>query len=309
MTFSRRMFGAAVAGSAVAGAMGAGVAAARPGRPCFVLVPGAFGRAAMFAPLVSALAERGHLAVAVELPGHARAPYSAAYQVPQDLAAWAAVPSPLLGIGLADYVAHTIAVVRRMGRPVILVGASAGGLVISLVANAVPHLVHRLVYDDAFCCVRLPSVDAYYQTPEAAGAHNEFVGPALVGNPAELGVLRVNWRSGDPWFLSEAKLAFLTADAADAELLDVLGSLFPDDPLGVNQADARVQRGTWGRVPRTFIRHTRDGLLPIALQDRIIAEADELTPRNRFDVHSVAAGHVVPAAQASTVVDIVAGLA
>lgn len=309
MVFNRRMFGAAIAGSTVA----VGAAAVHPGRSCFVLVPGAFGRAAMFAPLVSALAERGHLAVAVELPGHEPgwAPYSAAFQVPQDLAAWAAVPSPLLGIGLADYVAHTIGVVRRMARRgrVVLVGASAGGLVISLVANAVPHLVHRLVYDDAFCCVRLPSVDAYYQTPEAAGAHNEFVGPALVGNPAELGVLRVNWRTGDPWFLSEAKLAFLTPESTDAELIEIFGTLYPDDPLGVNQADARVQRDTWGRVPRTFIRHTRDGLLPIALQDRLIAEADELTPRNRFDVHSLEAGHVVPAARASAVVDIIANLA
>ncbi len=307
---NRRMFCAAVAGGAVA-AGAAGTTDAHPGRPCFVLVPGAFGRAAMFAPLVAGLAERGHLAVAVELPGHDRVPYSAAFQMPQDLAAWAAVPSPLLGIGLADYVAHTMGVVRRMARrgPVILVGASAGGLVISLVANAVPHLVHRLVYDDAFCCVRLPSVDAYYQTPEAEGAHNEFVGPVLVGNPAELGVLRVNWRSGDPWFLSEAKPAFLTEDAADAELIEILGTLYPDDPLGVNQADARVQRDTWGRVPRTFIRHTRDGLLPIALQDRLIAEADELTPRNRFDVHTIEAGHVVPATRASEVADLLANLA
>ncbi|GAB3508754.1 alpha/beta hydrolase [Amycolatopsis cihanbeyliensis] len=312
--FNRRMLGraGAVAALGAGTAAAGGIARAEPagaGRcRTFVFVPGAFARAAMFGYLVNSLAARGHRALAVELPGHepGSAPYGPGFQAPQDLAAWAAVPSPLAGVDLRQYVRHTVGVVRgaaRHGR-VVLVGASTGGLVIGLVAQAVPHLVERIVYDDAFCCVRLPSIGEYYRTPEAEGAHNEFLARAVVGDPVRLGALRVNWRSADPEFLAEARAALLTPDAPDRELFDVLNILYPDDPLGLNQADARPDPRRWGRIRRTFVRHTRDGLVPIALQDRMIREADELTPGNRFDVRSVVTGHTPAADKLPEVVDI-----
>jgi pimeloyl-ACP methyl ester carboxylesterase len=278
------------------------------------LVSGAYARASGRSRFANELVLRGHRALAVELPNHDKVPYTSSYQAPQNVDEWAKVPSPLAGLTLRDYVDHTVGVVRRVAAhhgPVILVGASAGGLVISLVADAVPRLIRRLVYDDAFCCAGLPSVDAYYRTPEAAGSHNQFVAPAVVGNPEALGALRVNWRSADPTFLAEAKLALLTSDAPDWALLDVLNSLHPDSPPGINHADARGHLDAWGRVPRTFIRHSLDGLLPPALQDRMIGESDELTPGNRFGVHTVACGHgAVPGEAAETeILDILAGLA
>jgi len=312
--YSRRAFGRAGAATlALATTAGATRPADRGRAPTFVLVHGAFGRAAHMADLANGLAVRGHRALAVELPGHerGRVPYSSAFQAPQDLEAWATVPSPLAGIELRHYVEHTVNAVRQVAAygPVVLVGASAGGLVISLVANTVPQLVSHLVYDDAYCCVALPSVAAYSRTPEAAGAHTEFLGRVVVGDPTKLGVLRVNWRSADPEYLAGARLAFMTEDAPDTELFELLNNLHPDDPLSVNEADARVEGRTWGRVPRTFIRHTRDGLVPLALQDRMIREADELTPSNRFAVHSVATGHAPGVDRAGEIVDIVAGVA
>jgi hypothetical protein len=44
-------------------------------------------------------------------------------------------------------------------------------------------------------------------------------------------------------------------------------------------------------VPRTFIRTTEDRTVPLALQDRMIAEADALTPDNPFDVRSLPSSH------------------
>jgi pimeloyl-ACP methyl ester carboxylesterase len=317
---NRRSLFRAGALAAVASTAAAGTAQASPthtgrrGSPTFVLVPGAYGRASGRGRFVNELVLRGHRALAVELPNHDKAPYTPSYQAPQNLEEWAKVPSPLAGLTLRDYVDHTVGVVRRVAAhhgPVILVGASAGGLVISLVANAVPRLIQRLVYDDAFCCAKLPSLDAYYRTPEAAGSHNQFVGPAVVGNPEALGALRVNWRSADPTFLAEAKLALLTPDAPDSVLLDVLNTLHPDNPPSINHADARGHLDTWGRVPRTFIRHSLDGLLPLALQDRMIRESDELTPGNRFDVHTVVCGHAAEPGTApeNEILDILADLA
>lgn len=56
--------------------------------------------------------------------------------------------------------------------------------------------------------------------------------------------------------------------------------------------DARVQADTWGTIARSYIRLTEDCSLPIAMQDRLIAEADALTPDNRYDVHAMDTSHV-----------------
>jgi len=59
-------------------------------------------------------------------------------------------------------------------------------------------------------------------------------------------------------------------------------------------SEARGEAHTWGRIPRTYVRFTRDRLVPPALQDRFIREADHLTQHNPTDVRSVAAPHVGP---------------
>jgi hypothetical protein len=86
----------------------------------------------------------------------------------------------------------------------------------------------------------------------------------------------------------------IAADYTDSEVRAVLDLLEPDETLGIFAADARGHADTWGHVPRTYVRFTKDLDLPLALQERMIAEADRLTPRNRFDVRSVAAPHAGP---------------
>uniref|UniRef100_UPI003CD0A424 hypothetical protein n=1 Tax=Saccharothrix mutabilis TaxID=33921 RepID=UPI003CD0A424 len=70
--------------------------------------------------------------------------------------------------------------------------------------------------------------------------------------------------------------------------------LADDESWAVATDDARGDPATWGRVPRTYLRCTRDRAIPLALQDRMIAEADEATPHNRFDVHTLDAPHLGP---------------
>jgi pimeloyl-ACP methyl ester carboxylesterase len=50
--------------------------------------------------------------------------------------------------------------------PVVLVGHSMGGSVVTDVANTASELLARIVYVAAYCCVELPSLLAYAQTPE-----------------------------------------------------------------------------------------------------------------------------------------------
>jgi pimeloyl-ACP methyl ester carboxylesterase len=268
----------------------------RNAAPTLVFVHGTHVSSFSWVGLTQELTLRGYRTIAVDLPGHGiDGFYPRAYQAPQDLAALAKEPSPLAALTLDDYAAHVEGVVRRARRngPVILVGASQGGVTLSRVGGAIPELLDHIVYMAAYCCVDLPSMAAYIDTPENAGSLVHKVTAALAADPVELGVARVNWRTADPELL-EGIRECLAAGFTDSELTRLLNLFQPDEPVAVPVAETRVEAHRWGRIPRTYVRFTEDRLIPPALQDRFIAEADRLTPHNLTEVHSVAAPHVGP---------------
>lgn len=261
--------------------------------PTFVLVHGSSSNSFVWAPLQRELALAGHRALAVDLPGHGfGATFPGAYQAPQDLGALAVAPAPIASSTLADAVRHVVGVVRRAAEhgPVVLVGHSRGGLTLTGVGNAVPELIDRIVYISAWCCVDLP-VGGYLTSPEYAGSALRRPGGVQLGNAGALGAIRTNWRTADPELLASLKYSMLD-DGTQEEFLAFLNTLEPDEILDCGGPGDRADAGSWGRIPRTYIRLTRDTSIPPALQDRFIAEADALTPDNRFDVHSLDSSHV-----------------
>lgn len=283
----------------------------RSSSPTFVLVHGSGSSSFMWASVQRELALLGHRSFAVDLPGHGLdAQYPLAYQAPQDLDAWAVEPSTLAGVTLRHNVDAVADVVRRLAEhgPVVLVAASLGGLTISGVGNAIPDLVSRLVYISAWSCVRRANPIEYMQEPEFAG---NLMGPLAafnVGDPAQLGVGRANYRTADAELLAALKAATM-ADVSDERFRAFLNILQPDESIAVMTADARVDAGTWGTIARTYIRLTGDRSLPVAMQDRLIAEADALTPGNPYDVHTLDtshAGFVFRAGEVAAILDKVA---
>ncbi|WP_081240922.1 alpha/beta hydrolase [Streptomyces viridosporus] len=261
--------------------------------PTFVLVHGAFANSFSFAPLQAELGLLGHRSVAVDLPGHGfGATYTRAYQAPQDPEGLATAPGAIKGVTLADNAAHLIGVLERAKRngPVILVAHSRGGVTATAAANARPDLIDRIVYVAAWCPVAL-DVGDYYAEPEMATVDAASLGLAMAGNPAELGLLRVNFRTADPDALAAFKAAFL-ADATDEEFLTFLNTFQPDENLDVGTSADRAQAETWGRVPKTFVRLADDASMPPAMQDRLIREGDELTPDNPYDVRTLPGSHL-----------------
>ncbi|MET8540929.1 alpha/beta fold hydrolase [Kitasatospora sp. NPDC004799] len=261
--------------------------------PTFVLVHGAFANSFSFAPLQAELALLGHRSVAVDLPGHGfEATYPAAYQAPQDLGALAAEPGGIKGVTLADNAARVIEVLERAKRngPTVLVSHSRGGITATAVANARPDLVDRIVYVSAWCPVDL-DVNDYYAQPEMASVDAGAFAAALAGNPAELGLLRVNFRTADPTALAAFRQAF-AADLTDDEFRTFLNTFQPDENLDVGTSADRAQAATWGRVPKTYVRLADDTSIPPAMQDRLIREGDALTPGNPFDVRTLDGSHL-----------------
>ncbi|WP_069171408.1 alpha/beta fold hydrolase [Streptomyces griseus] len=261
--------------------------------PTFVLVHGAFANSFSFAPLQAELALLGHRSAAVDLPGHGfEATFPATYQAPQVLDALAQEPGGIKGVTLADNAARVIEVLERAKRngPAILVAHSRGGITATAVANARPELIDRIVYVSAWCPVDL-EVSGYYAQPEMADVDAGAFAATLVGNPAELGLLRTNFRTAEPTALAAFKRAF-AADLTDDEFRAFLNTFQPDENLDAGTSADRAQAPTWGRVPRTYVRLAADASVPPAVQDRMIREADALTPGNPFDVRTLEGSHL-----------------
>lgn len=267
--------------------------------PTFVFVHGLSSNSFYWTPVVRELALLGHRSLAVDLPGHGLdAPFPLSYQTPQDLAAFTTAGSPLAGITVEDNVAHVIDVVQQVRRhgPVVLIGHSLGGITIGLVANEIPDAIHRLVYLSAFCpsTPEAPSAMALAQTPEATQDvpaanpdHSLFLGLAAVPP----GIIRFNLRSADIEALEDFRIINMP-EASLEQMLAVLNfGMQHEDGAHTQFADARVHAETWGRVPRSYIRLTRDNVLSPALVTKMIDDADRLTPDNRFDIHTLPAGH------------------
>ncbi|MFD4025247.1 alpha/beta hydrolase [Streptomyces sp. NPDC058576] len=280
-----------------------------PHHPTFVFVHGAFANAFSFAPLQAELALLGHRSAAVDLPGHGfEATFPAAYQAPQDLEGLAAEPGSIKGVTLADNAARVIRALERAKRngPTVLVSHSRGGVTATAVANARPDLIDRIVYVSAWCPVDL-DVGDYYAEPEMADVDAGALALALVGNPAELGLLRVNFRTSEPTALAAFRHAF-AADLTDDEFRTFLNTFQPDENLDVGTSADRAQAATWGRIPRTYVRLAADTSLPPAVQDRMIREADALTPDNPFDVRTLEGSHLRWLVHPEQAAELLAGL-
>ncbi|SDW27411.1 Pimeloyl-ACP methyl ester carboxylesterase [Amycolatopsis xylanica] len=252
---------------------------------------------------------RGHRTIAVDLPGRG-AGFSQAYH-DQDLETFASEPSSLAGVTAEETIGHVIDVVRRVREhgPVILAGHSFGGLVITAVANAVPELLAHVVYIAAQCPVNSAAAE-YPAGP--SWASSDFLPAALaitVGNPVDLGFIRLNWRGADAATLERLRKA-VCAELTPQQYLAFIGYSQPDEIFWQTDPawDHRADKATWGQVPHTFVRTTQDRAMPPEAQDLYIAEADALTPTNPFRVHSIPSSHTGFFRQPAALVDILGGL-
>jgi len=119
--------------------------------------------------------------------------------------------------------------------------------------------------------------------------------------------MRINPRNGDPDYVEAGRKA-LYGDVATEEYERYAAYFTPDLPLAVALDDARGTARRWGRVRRTFIRTLQDHAVPLALQDRMIADADAATPGNRFDVRTLDSSHSPFASMPEALADVLATL-
>lgn len=98
----------------------------------FVLVHGAWHGSWCWEKVVPLLESAGHKVIAEDLPGHGND------------------KTPLKGTSLKLYTQSVVSLINQQQEPVILVGHSLGGMIITSVAEQIPDKISKLVYLTAY---------------------------------------------------------------------------------------------------------------------------------------------------------------
>ena len=195
----------------------------------FVLVHGHMHGAWCWDKVVPLLEAQGHRVVTPELPGRG------------------ADATPHVELTLKRYTDSVAAIIRAMDEPVILVGHSAGGTVLSELAELVPEKIAKLIYVAA---ILLPDGASLFSTMVAAGPMDPAIAvegdSAFIGD-AVLGCKRFYNTSGD----DDAAWAF---------------SQLCREPIPPMTQAVHVTAERFGRVPRAFIQARYDNAVPFAMQ-------------------------------------------
>jgi pimeloyl-ACP methyl ester carboxylesterase len=154
-------------------------------------------------------------------------------------------------------------------------------------AERAPELVNEIVYLSAFVPAGRPRFFDYLGSPENATARGQSLN---LGDPGELGAVRINPLSQDPAYIEELRQTHYHDTPLD-RFDRWRSALSPDLPLAIPTTPVIVTPGRWGRIPRTFLRCADDRALPTAVQDLMIAEADRAMPGDPFTVRTLPGSH------------------
>lgn len=197
----------------------------------YILVHGAWHGGWCWERIVPLLEQAGHTVLAPDLPGmgHDTTPFAA-----DVLAQW------------ADSLAE---VVRAQAEPVILVGHSRGGIVISEIAERVPERVKAAVYVAAFMLRDGESLRGFMESRT-----DVVPNPSLVDLERKVVTVRPELRR---------ELFFLMCSDADAEA--AMARLCPE-PLAPGATPLRLTPERYGSVRRIYVETVHDKALPLAGQ-------------------------------------------
>jgi pimeloyl-ACP methyl ester carboxylesterase len=201
----------------------------------FVLVHGSFHGGWCWDHVVARLTAAGHRVLAPDLPGRgsdARAPAS---------------------LALADYTTHIAEVVAAQPEPVVLVGHSMGGVIITTVAERVPERLERLVY----VCAFLPANGQSLLDLAQSDDQSVLLGHLVIEEDKGLHHVRPGG----------ARASFYH-DCSDADVEPAMKRLVPE-PLAVVATPVATSPARFGRVPRSYIECTDDRALGPSLQRRM----------------------------------------
>jgi pimeloyl-ACP methyl ester carboxylesterase len=208
----------------------------------FILVHGGFHGGWCWSHVTPHLLRAGHNALAPDLPGHG-----------DD-------PMPQSQVTFAMAVARIAGLVERAPEPVVLVGHSMSGLVISQVAERFPDRIKMLVWNVAFLVPTGSSLQSYLETHADLG-HSEVLPNALPSNDGT----HVRFR------IEKAREVFY--NTTPIELAEQAAQRLGSTALPYLVSPVSLSKENFGRVPRTYVMCLQDRALPTSLQRKMIADS------------------------------------
>jgi pimeloyl-ACP methyl ester carboxylesterase len=194
----------------------------------FVLVSGAWHAAWCWERVVPLLEAQGSKVIAPDLLG-----------MGQD-------PTPLSEVTLDGWADQVADIIRAQPEPVVLVGHSRGGIVISEIAERVPDKIRRLVYLAAFLI------------PDGAtllgSTGNRGSGSTLQPGPHNTTIVPA------------ATVGMMFYNTTAPEWVERAANLIGPEPMAVFTTPLKLSEARFGRVPRGYIECTEDRAVPLELQ-------------------------------------------
>lgn len=208
----------------------------------FVFVHGSFHGAWCWYKMQPLLSKDGNTSVAMDLPAHGLD------------------QTPIEAITLDKYVDTVCNVLDQYSEPVVLIGHSRGGIVISQVAERMPEKIANLVY---VCAFLIPNGE-----PMVATALTDS-GSALATN------LIFNEQEG--WhFIKDSAMKEIFFDISSEDLA-LCRSLLTKEPNAPVTTPLQLSDERFGRVPKTYIFTKDDNCVTYALQQGMVKR----TPVNK----------------------------
>jgi len=203
----------------------------------FVFVPGSFHGAWCWYKMQPLLSQNGNTCEAIDLPAHGRD------------------QTPISKITLDSYVDAVCGVLKKYDKPVVLIGHSRAGIVISQVAEQMPEKIEHLVY---LCAFLIPNGEP-------------MVATALTDSSSML-VSNLIFNEAEGWHFPKAEVikdAFYNdCSEEDVALSTSLLTQEPNAPVGT---PLQLSAERYGKVKKVYIHTTLDQTLTYGLQQKMVA--------------------------------------
>ena len=234
----RAMLTGMAAGIGVIGMVEQASAQAQASGKTFVLVHGAWHGAWQWRDIVPLLEAEGHRVLTPELPGHG-----------DDRA-------PIAEMTLERYARRVQETIESAGEPVILVGHSMSGMVVTQAAEYAAPNISRVVYVTAF----LPADGQALADLAASFEGADNVQPSLIVDEA----------TGTCTLADDALVPLFYGECSDEDAAWACSKLRPE-ALAAFVTPVQLTAEAYGSLPRAYIECVRDGAITIELQRHMVA--------------------------------------